>query len=304
MPALPDAAGGGAARRERPHLLLPEVPELNNPRSPYGSRARIRGARHYRFEAAGPAQARRRYMPDSHAVPRPRSWGTTLAALACLVALAAASCSRGPANGSSAAPSQTLPAPAVTEAPVPADGPVSLGGAGAYAALARGEVIVRSRPGGGRSLDQLPARLPRRPNESTGWVRADQVRAAARNYSAEVDLSARRLTLYKGTDAIRTFPVAIGQPATPTPTGRFFVTVQLRPPQISRVYGAWALGLSAYSEVFDQFGTGDGQIALHGTSNGSELGQAVSHGCVRLSNPSISTLASLLPPGSPVDIRA
>ncbi len=264
------------------------------------------------------------------AVPRARSWGTTLAALACLVALAAAGCSRGPANGSSAAPSQTLPAPAVTEAPVPADGPVSLGGAGAYAALARGEVIVRSRPGGGRSLDQLPARLPwgtptpflvrearrvdgqvwyrvllpKRPNESTGWVRADQVRAAARNYSAEVDLSARRLTLYKGTDAIRTFPVAIGQPDTPTPTGRFFVTVQLRPPQISRVYGAWALGLSAYSEVFDQFGTGDGQIALHGTSNGSELGQAVSHGCVRLSNPSISTLASLLPPGSPVDIHA
>ena len=252
-----------------------------------------------------------------------------LGALACLVALAAAGCSRGPARTSTAAPPQTIPAPAVTQAPVPADGPVSLGGAAAYAAIARGEVTVRSKPAGG-SLDQLPARLPwgtptpflvrearrvdgqvwyrvqlpKRPNESTGWVRADQVRAAARDYRAEVDLSARRLTLYKGTDAIGTFPVAIGQPDTPTPTGRFFVTVQLRPPQISSVYGAWALGLSAYSEVFDQFGTGDGQIALHGTNNGSELGQAVSHGCVRLSNPAISTLPRLLPPGSPVDIKA
>ncbi len=56
--------------------------------------------------------------------------------------------------------------------------------------------------------------------------------------------------------------------------------------------------------MFDQFGTDDGQVALHGTNDGSDLGQAVSHGCVRLSNPSISTLASLLPPGSPVDIRS
>ena len=146
--------------------------------------------------------------------------------------------------------------------------------------------------------------LPKRPNGSTGWVRADQVRAAPRSYSAEVDLSARRLTLYKDADTVGTFPVAIGQSGTPTPTGRFFVTVKLHPPQISAVYGAWALGLSAYSEVFDQFGTGDGQIALHGTNNGSELGQAVSHGCVRLANASISMLARLLPPGSPVDIHA
>ena len=65
-----------------------------------------------------------------------------------------------------------------------------------------------------------------------------------------------------------------------------------------------ALGLSAYSEVLDQFGTGDGQIALHGTNHSSELGRAITHGCVRLSNASISKLAAELPPGSPVDIHA
>jgi lipoprotein-anchoring transpeptidase ErfK/SrfK len=266
--------------------------------------------------------------PRSQAA-RPPTSRPVLAVLACVVALGAAGCSRGPAR-TTAAPPQTLPAPVATAPSAPADGPVSLGGAAAYAAIARGDVTIRSKPAGGRSLGQLPAELPwgtptpflvrearrvggqlwyrvllpKRPNESTGWVRASQVRTAAREHSAEVDLSARRLTLYRGTDAVRTFPVAIGQSDTPTPTGRFFVTVKLRPPQISRVYGAWALGLSAYSEVFDQFGTGDGQIALHGTNNGSELGQAVSHGCVRLSNPSISTLANLLEPGSPVDIHA
>jgi lipoprotein-anchoring transpeptidase ErfK/SrfK len=250
-------------------------------------------------------------------------------AIAC-VALVAGGCSR------SAHPTSPSPAPAVSRPAVPpgtaapADGPVRLGDAGAYAAIARGEVTVRSQPGGGRLLQSLPAKLvwgtptpflvrearrvdgklwyrallPRRPNESSGWLPATQVSTTPRPNSAEVDLSARRLTLYRGVDAIGSFPVAIGTSSTPTPTGRFFVTVRLRPPDISRVYGAWALGLSAYSEVFDQFGTGDGQIALHGTANGSELGRAVSHGCVRLSNPAISTLAGLLPPGSPVQIHA
>ncbi|HZD39043.1 MAG TPA: L,D-transpeptidase [Actinomycetes bacterium] len=255
-----------------------------------------------------------------------------LAALACLVALAAAGCSSrgtGTQEPPAAASPRTTPAPAVTAPPTSADGPVSLGDAFAYAAIAHGDVTVRAKPAGGRRLVHLPATLPwgtptpflvrearraggklwyqvllpMRPNESTGWVAASQVRTAPRSYGAQVDLSERRLTLYRGADAVRTFAVAIGQPDTPTPTGRFFVTVKLRPPQVSRFYGAWALGLSAYSEVLDQFGTGDGQIALHGTNNGADLGQAVSHGCVRLSNPSISTLARLLPPGSPVDIR-
>jgi len=146
--------------------------------------------------------------------------------------------------------------------------------------------------------------LPRRPNDSSGWVSASQVHAVPRHYRIDVDLSERRLTLFKDGRAARSFPVAIGQPGTPTPTGRFFITEELHPPQISTVYGAWALGLSAYSEVLDQFGTGDGQIALHGTANRGELGRAVSHGCVRLDNPSISMLADLLDPGSPVDIRA
>jgi lipoprotein-anchoring transpeptidase ErfK/SrfK len=252
-----------------------------------------------------------------------------LAALVCTIALAAG-CSRERAEPTPPAP-QPPQAPAVTAPPAPADGPVSLGAAAAYAAVARGDVTVRARPAASaRSVAEFPAKLPwgtptpflvlqarrvdgglwyrvllpKRPNESSGWVPASQVRASPRGHSAEVDLSSRRLTLYDGTDAVRTFPVAIGQPGTPTPTGRFFVTVRLRPPQISAVYGAWALGLSAYSEVLDQFGTGDGQIALHGTGDPSQLGQAVSHGCVRLSNASISALAARLPAGSPVEIHA
>jgi lipoprotein-anchoring transpeptidase ErfK/SrfK len=56
--------------------------------------------------------------------------------------------------------------------------------------------------------------------------------------------------------------------------------------------------------VLDQFGTGDGQIALHGTRDPTGLGRALSHGCVRLHDRSVTMLAALLPLGTPVTIRA
>ena len=249
--------------------------------------------------------------------------------LACLAVLLLAGCSKRPAEP--AAPPSPPPSAAVPIAPpTTQNGLVSLGDAAAYAALARGEsVVVRAKPGESKATDLIPPKLawgtptpflvrearrfdgklwyrvmlPKRPNESSGWVLADQVSTAPRDYRATVDLSERRLKLYKGDQLIRNFPVGIGRPATPTPTGHFFVTVRLRPPQISTVYGAWALGLSGYSRVLAQFGTGDGQIALHGTNNIANLGHQVSNGCVRLDNQAISLLANVLLPGSPVDIQ-
>ncbi len=256
-----------------------------------------------------------------------------LISLACLAALLAAGCSKGSATpeATPAPPGTAIPTSTASSQRLSTDDLVSLGDAPAYAALALdGNVTVRSQPAAGKVVDLIPPKLawgtptpflvrearrtngrvwyhvllPKRPNEASGWVRGDQVRTVPRDYRAVVDLSDRLLSLYKGDQVVRSFAVGIGRATTPTPTGRFFVTVKLRPPQISHVYGAWALGLSGYSPVLQQFGTGDGQIALHGTSNLANLGHQVSNGCVRLDNPSISMLAELLEPGSPVEIRA
>ena len=225
--------------------------------------------------------------------------------------------------------------PAITAAPVapttPPPGPVHLGDGSTYVAVATTGVTARSKPRGGEIVGLFPettpwgsptpflvkqayrdaagdtwlqVSLPRRPNGSNGWVRRDQVRLRPVTRQVEVDLSSRTARLLRDGRAVRTWPVGIGRDATPTPTGRFYITVKLRPPQISTVYGAWALGLSGYSEVLEQFGTGDGQIALHGTADPSDLGRQVSNGCVRLDNKAITSLAETLPLGTPVTIRA
>jgi hypothetical protein len=231
-----------------------------------------------------------------------------------------------------AAPEAAAAAPATTGNPAPRAGQVNLGDAPAYVALAVKDVTVRSRPRGGAVVAVFPADLPwgsptpflikearrtgagdtwlevllpRRPNGSSGWIRHDQVKIRPLSHAVEIDLSSRTASLLRDHRKVRTWRVGIGTAGTPTPTGRFYVTVKLRPPQISAAaYGAWALGLSGYSEVHRSFGTGDGQIALHGTYKPWLLGRPVSNGCVRMDNETITMLAETLPLGTPVIIRA
>ena len=95
---------------------------------------------------------------------------------------------------------------------------------------------------------------------------------------------------------------AIGAKDYPTPTGTYYITdpVDLRADP-SGPYGAYALGLSGHSDVLTEFAGSDGQIAIHGTPNPSDIGKDVSHGCVRVTNDTILKL-STLPLGTPVVI--
>lgn len=119
----------------------------------------------------------------------------------------------------------------------------------------------------------------------------------------EVDLGSRTLTLRSGDDVVLETAVAIGAPDAPTPTGRFFVTDLLETGDPSHDYGPYAIGLSGYSNVLSEFAGGDGQIGIHGTNAPASIGEAVSHGCVRVSNDVITTLATTVPVGTPVTIH-
>ena len=65
-------------------------------------------------------------------------------------------------------------------------------------------------------------------------------------------------------------------------------------------YGVFVLVTSAYAKLSDW--PGGGLAGIHGTNQPSLLGQAVSHGCVRVSNRIASALERLAPLGTPVDL--
>ncbi len=289
-----------------------------------------------------PGRTRPSPIPAVRPRPRPRSRPTWLGSplpplLSLVAALVLASCAEG-STADAEAPTVARPLVATADesasampAPAPAEESADLrtaADAPSHAvAIAQGPITVHERPdpasgsadlsattplGADRAFRVVEAtgdgtwlevRVPSRPNNTDGWVRTDEVRLVAVRHHIEIDLSERTLVLREAGEPILTTTVAVGTSENPTPTGTFFITDKLATDP-DGAYGPHAFGVSAWSETLSEFAGGDGQIGLHGTNRPELLGDAVSHGCIRVGNDVIVELAGLLPLGVPVDIRA
>jgi lipoprotein-anchoring transpeptidase ErfK/SrfK len=147
-------------------------------------------------------------------------------------------------------------------------------------------------------------RLSVLPNGTTGWVRASAVQTYRVRSRIVVDLSQRRLRLYRSGRLAFETPVAVGASATPTPVGRYFVNERYVLPDASGPFGPDALGISAHSDALQHTWVEDGPIGIHGTNEPWSIGQAASHGCIRVSNDVMRRLFALAPAGTPVVVNA
>jgi lipoprotein-anchoring transpeptidase ErfK/SrfK len=145
-------------------------------------------------------------------------------------------------------------------------------------------------------------RLPVRPNGSTGWIREAAVTLAIDPYRVDVSLASHRIEVRRGSRVVYAGPAGVGRSVLPTPRGTYYIVSLLRQPDPAGLYGPYAFGLSAFSDVLYSFGGGPGEIGLHGTDDPAALGTSVSHGCIRVANAGIAKLARLLPLGTPVRI--
>lgn len=157
--------------------------------------------------------------------------------------------------------------------------------------------LVQQRQG-----DWLEVQLNTRPNQTTAWIRAADVSLRSTTQRIVVSLASRSLTVFDGSSVVMEAPVAIGTSSTPTPRGNYYLDGAVRTPDPGGVYGPFQLSVAAFSEVLMTFGTGVGQIALHGTNAPGLIGSAVSNGCLRLTNADVTRLASTVAVGTPVQI--
>ncbi len=157
--------------------------------------------------------------------------------------------------------------------------------------------LVQQRQG-----DWLQVELNSRPNQTTAWIRAADVSLRQTTQRIVVSLAARSLTVYDGQTEVMQAPVAIGDPSTPTPRGNFYIDGAVRTPDPTGVYGPFQLSVAAFSEVLMTFGSGVGQIAMHGTNAPGLIGSAVSNGCLRMNNADVTRLANTVSVGTPVQI--
>ena len=142
--------------------------------------------------------------------------------------------------------------------------------------------------------------VPGRPNGRSGWVRARDVTVRPQAWQIVIFRGARVVQLWKGGRLVYSARVAVGAPGMETPLGLFYVTRRFTPIK-QRFLGVFAFETSAYSKLSEW--PGGGVVGLHGTWQPELLGQAVSHGCVRLSNETAAFFRSRVPVGTPIRIR-
>lgn len=142
--------------------------------------------------------------------------------------------------------------------------------------------------------------VPGRPNGRTGWIPATAADLTPARVHIVIRRDARRIEVWREGSRVLTAKIAVGAPGMETPLGRFYVTARWVP--ADSFLGVFALETSAYSRLSEW--PGGGVIGIHGTSLPQLLGQAVSHGCVRVSNGTAVRLRGLVPLGTPIWILA
>jgi hypothetical protein len=152
--------------------------------------------------------------------------------------------------------------------------------------------------------DWVEVYLPVRPNGSTGWVHKSDFDLQSHDFHIEVRLREFNLKAFDGDTKIMDTSIGVAGDNSPTPGGLYYTTELLKPPDPNGPYGTYAFGLSGFSDVYQSFDGGPGQLGLHGTNEPWSIGTKVSHGCIRLHNADIEKLAKTLPLGVPVLVYA
>ncbi len=126
-----------------------------------------------------------------------------------------------------------------------------------------------------------------------------------------ISKSSRRLRLFKRLKFSKSYGVAIGQPAFPTPSGLFSIANKAVNPAWSAPDRPWA---GAYRNETVPGGSAENPlkarwmgivngVGIHGTGDPGSIGTAASHGCIRMTVPAVIDLYPRVPVGTPVLIR-
>lgn len=116
----------------------------------------------------------------------------------------------------------------------------------------------------------------------------------------------RRVYVYRNKQILKTFPIAIGKPGWETPLGKYqvkymkkdpvfknFKTGEIIPPGSKNPLGKRLIVFMAGKKF---------HLGLHGTNEAKLIGQAVSHGCIRMYNKDVIALYELVDIGTPVTV--
>lgn len=115
-----------------------------------------------------------------------------------------------------------------------------------------------------------------------------------------VSIPDRKLALIEDGRVVKTYRVAVGAPATPSPTGQFTIVDRVLNPTYYKP------GVVIESGPFNPLGTrwiglSVKGFGIHGTNKPRSIGHNASHGCIRLRNEDAEDLFERVRPGDVVE---
>jgi lipoprotein-anchoring transpeptidase ErfK/SrfK len=129
----------------------------------------------------------------------------------------------------------------------------------------------------------------------------------ARRSQLIVDLSDRQVYLMQDGVQVANYEIAVGRAGWETPTGNFHVINMLADPVWQHPFTGEVFPAGAENPLGSRwisFWTdGIHQIGFHGTNQDDLIGQAVSHGCIRMRDGEVQALYNQVAIGTPVLIR-
>jgi hypothetical protein len=139
------------------------------------------------------------------------------------------------------------------------------------------------------------------PNGHYAWVRFGRdVAVAPVRWTLRASLARRQLDVLRDGRVVRTIPVGIGAPGSPTPVGRFAIAEKISGP-FGPAYGSHILVLTARQPHLPPgWNTRvTYYVAIHA---GTGQGAAVSAGCLHATDADVRYLMRTVPLGTPVQI--
>jgi lipoprotein-anchoring transpeptidase ErfK/SrfK len=136
-------------------------------------------------------------------------------------------------------------------------------------------------------------------NDTTG-NEPDTAMLTAPVFSIIIDTSDKQLRVIKGTDTVKTYPISVGTAKYPTPIGNFRIHQIDFNPNWTPPEGDWAKNKKPEKPGSAKNPMGRARIVyqmpytIHGTKDLNSLGEAESHGSVRMANNDVIELARLI----------
>ncbi|MEL7038977.1 MAG: L,D-transpeptidase [Cyanobacteria bacterium J06592_8] len=127
------------------------------------------------------------------------------------------------------------------------------------------------------------------------------------NIQLIIRLSDRRVYVYRQQQLLTSYPIAVGREGWETPTGEYKVIQKIQEPSWEHPFTGEIVPPGPENPLgirWIGFWTdGTNYIGFHGTPNEETVGEAVSHGCIRMLNQDVVLLFDKVTIGTPVIVE-